>query len=51
MHKKIVKQEMPYIGHGIPFAFFTFLACPALAYRIFNNRIFFIHDQLNVNVV
>ena len=40
MHEKVVKQKTPYTGNGIPFALFTFLACPALAYLKFNTGVF-----------
>ena len=36
MHEKVIKQKMPYIGYGIPYAFFAFLAHPVLTYRKFN---------------
>ena len=40
MLEQVAEQEMPYIRNGIPFAFFTFLAHPALAYRKLNTQIF-----------
>ena len=40
MFEKVAKQEAPFIRNGIPFAYFAFLAHPALAYWKFNTRIF-----------
>ena len=40
MLEKVVKQKTPYIGNGIPFAFFTFLARPVLAYQKLNTQTF-----------
>ena len=46
MLEKVVKQKMPYVGNGIPFAF---LARPVLTYR--NLRKFLMNDQRNVDVL
>ena len=44
MLEKAVKQKMPYIGNGIPSAFF---ARPVLTYRKFNTQIL-MNDELNM---
>ena len=38
--EKVVKQKTPYIGNGIPLAFFAFLARPDLAYWKINTQNF-----------
>ena len=51
MNEKVVKQKTPYmyIGNGIPFTFFTFLACLVLACKFNTQNL--MNDQLNLNVV
>ena len=48
--ESIVNQKTPYIGKGIPFAFFAFLVHPVLVYREFNTQVF-MNNQLNVDIL
>ena len=46
---KVFKQKISYIGNGIPFTFFTFLAHPALTYHKFTLEFSIAVCQYNFN--